>query len=82
MAPGIESVSRTFVGILESQVWSLLGIALVLTLELEPWVDEGTPGQRDTLRNATILIIATCSTCTCVLAVSGTVSDISVALFQ
>ncbi|CAE7033625.1 Slc9a8 [Symbiodinium natans] len=33
------------------------GIALVLTLELEPWVDEGTPGQRDTLRNATILII-------------------------
>mmetsp|Transcript_63637 Transcript_63637/g.149141 ORF Transcript_63637/g.149141 Transcript_63637/m.149141 type:complete len:609 (-) Transcript_63637:142-1968(-) len=33
------------------------GIALVLTLELEPWVDEGSPGTRDTLRNATILII-------------------------
>ncbi|CAE7273976.1 Sodium/hydrogen exchanger 8 [Symbiodinium microadriaticum] len=33
------------------------GIALVLTLELEPWVDEGSRGTRDTLRNATILII-------------------------
>ncbi|CAE7656908.1 SLC9A8 [Symbiodinium pilosum] len=33
------------------------GIALVLTLELEKWVDEDAPGTRDTLRNATIFII-------------------------
>ena len=33
---------------------------MVLTLELEPWVDEGSRGTRDTLRNATILIIVAC----------------------
>ena len=44
------------------EVWleSCKGIALVLTLELEKWVDEDAPGTRDTLRNATIFIIATC----------------------
>jgi len=33
------------------------GIALVLTLELEKWVDEDAPHTRDQLRNATVFII-------------------------
>ena len=36
----------------------LLGIALVLTLELGPWVEAEGPGTKDKLRNATVLIIA------------------------
>lgn len=33
------------------------GIALVLTLELGPWVDQEKPGTKDRLRNATVLVI-------------------------
>ena len=34
------------------------GIALVLTLELGPWVDQELPGTKNKLRNATVLVIA------------------------
>jgi len=33
------------------------GIALVLTLELGPWVDQELPGTKNKLRNATVLVI-------------------------
>ncbi|CAK9085375.1 Sodium/hydrogen exchanger 8 (Na(+)/H(+) exchanger 8) (NHE-8) (Solute carrier family 9 member 8) [Durusdinium trenchii] len=37
------------------------GIALVLTLELGPWVDQEKPGTKDRLRNATVLVIVVSS---------------------
>lgn len=37
--------------------WWPEGIALVLTLELGPWVDQELPGTKNKLRNATVLVI-------------------------